>query len=52
MKDDLIRGDLVSDSGSVTAIVVSFDENRIDAVRGGVIQKIHDLVDPGLPPGV
>jgi predicted RND superfamily exporter protein len=52
MKDDLIRGDLVSDSGSVTAIVVSFDENRIDAVRGGVIRKIHDLVDPGLPPGV
>jgi predicted RND superfamily exporter protein len=52
MKDDLIRGDLVSDSGSVTAIVVSFDEKRIDAVRGGVIQQIHDLVDPGLPPGV
>ena len=52
MKDDLIRGDLVSDSGAVTAIVVSFDEERIDAVRGGVIQRIHDLVDPNLPPGV
>jgi len=52
MKDDLIRGDLVSDSGAVTAIVVSFDENRIDAVRAGVIQRIHDLVDPKLPPGV
>ena len=52
MKDDLIRGDLVSDSGVVTAIVVSFDEKRIDAVRGGVIQRIHDLVDPSLPPGV
>jgi uncharacterized protein len=52
MKDDLIRGDLVSDSGAVTAIVVSFDESRIDAVRGGVIQRIHDLVDPGLPAGV
>ena len=52
MKDDLIRGDLVSESGAVTAIVVSFDEARIDAVRAGVIQGIHDLVDPNLPPGV
>jgi uncharacterized protein len=52
MKDDLIRGDLVSESGAVTAIVVSFDEARIDAVRAGVIQRIHDLVDPALPPGV
>ena len=52
MKDNLIRGDLVSDSGAVTAIVVSFDEKRIDAVRGGVIQRIHDIVDPKLPPGV
>ena len=52
LKDDLIRGDLVSDAGNVTAIVVSFDEKRIDAVRAGVIQRIHDLVDPRLPPGV
>ena len=52
MKDDLIRGDLVSEDGTVTALVVSFDEDRIDQVRGGVIQKIHDLVDPRLPAGV
>ena len=52
MKDDLLRGDLVSESATVTAIVVSFDEDRIDAVRGGVIQQIHDLVDPRLPPGI
>ena len=52
MKDDLIRGDLVSDAGTVTALVVSFDERRIDEVRAGVIQQIHDLVDPRLPPGV
>ena len=52
LKDDLIRGDLVSESGTVTAIVVSFDEARIDAVRGGTIQRIHDIVDPALPPGV
>ena len=42
----------MSESGSVTAIVVNFDEQRIDAVRGGVIQQIHDIVDPKLPPGV
>jgi predicted RND superfamily exporter protein len=50
--DDLIRGDLVSDDGTVTAIIVTFDEDRIDAVRAGVIQQIHDIVDPRLPPGV
>ena len=50
--DDLLKGDLVSDDGRVTAIVVSFDEERIDQVRGGVIQQIHDVVDPTLPQGV
>ena len=52
LDDDLIRGDLVSDDATVTAIVVSFDEDRIDEVRAGVIQRIHDIVDPRLPPGV
>jgi len=50
--DDLLRGDLVSEDGRVTAIVVSFDEDRIDKVRGGVIQRVHDIIDPRLPPGV
>ncbi|MBA2303218.1 MAG: RND family transporter, partial [Acidobacteria bacterium] len=52
LDDDLLRGDIVSENGTVTAIVVSFDEDRIDAVRGGVIQRIHDLVDPNLPAGI
>ena len=52
LEDDLIRGDLVSEDGTVTAVIVSFDEDRIDAVRGGVIQQIHDIVDPRLPAGV
>jgi predicted RND superfamily exporter protein len=52
VEDELIRGDLVSDDATVTALIVSFDEDRIDAVRAGVIQKIHDIVDPGLPEGV
>ncbi len=52
LEDDLIRGDLVSEDGSTTAIIVSFDEDRIDEVRAGVIQQIHDIVDPKLPAGV
>ncbi len=52
LEDDLIRGDLVSDDGSTTAIIVGFDEDRIDEVRAGVIQKIHEIVDPKLPAGV
>ena len=52
LEDDLIRGDLVSENGSTTAIIVGFDEDRIDEVRGGVIQQIHDIVDPRLPAGV
>jgi predicted RND superfamily exporter protein len=52
LHDDLLRGDLVSDDARVTAIVVTFDEERIDKVRGGVIQQIHDVVDPKLPAGV
>jgi predicted RND superfamily exporter protein len=51
-EDELIRDDLVSSDGTVTAIIVSFDEDRIDAVRAGVIQQIHDVVDPKLPEGV
>src|SRR5688500_14513658 len=49
VEDELIRGDLVSEDATVTALIVSFDEDRIDAVRAGVIQQIHDTVDPGLP---
>ena len=52
LADDLIRGDLVSNDATVTALVVTFDENRIDRVRAGVIQRIHDIVDPQLPQGV
>ena len=52
LDDELLRGDLVSADATVTAIVVSFDEERIDAVRGGVIQQIHDIIDPRLPRGI
>jgi predicted RND superfamily exporter protein len=49
--DRLLRGDLVSEDGTVTAIVVSFDEDRIDE-RGEVIDRIHKLIDPRLPAGM
>ncbi len=50
--DSLLRGDLVSNDGTVTAILVSFDEDRIDSVRSQVIGRIHTLVDSGLPAGM
>jgi uncharacterized protein len=52
LDDPLLRGDLVSEDGTVTALVVTFDEDRIDDVRAGVIEQIHALVDPRLPPGM
>lgn len=51
LEDDLLRGDLISEDGTVTAIIVSFDEARIDDVRSGVIDRIHAIVDPALPEG-
>ena len=50
--DPLLRGDLVSPDGRVTVIAVSFDEDRIDDIRGEVIERIHQLIDPRLPPGM
>ena len=52
LRDELLKGDLVSDDGRVTALVVTFDEERIDKVRAGVIQQIHEIVDPRLPQGI
>ena len=44
LDDPLLRGDSVSEDGTVTAIVVTFDEDRIDDVRGGVIER-HPRAD-------
>jgi uncharacterized protein len=52
LADPLLRGDLVSLDGRVTAVVVAFDEDRIDEVRGAVLQRIRDIVDAGRPPDV
>ncbi len=52
LSDSLLRGDLVSTDAMVTAILVSFDEDRIDSVRSRVIDRIHQIVESGLPAGM
>jgi predicted RND superfamily exporter protein len=52
LDDPLLRGDLVSEDGTVTIVAVSFDEDRIDDERASVIDNIHALVDPRLPDGM
>jgi predicted RND superfamily exporter protein len=52
LADALLRGDLVSEDGTTTAVVVSFDEERIDDVRSVVLAEIRGIVEAGLPPGM
>ena len=51
LDDELLRGDLISVDGTVAAIVVFFDERRIDSVRAAVISRIREIVETGLPQG-
>ncbi len=48
--DDLLRGDIISADGTTTAVIVFFDEARIDDVRAQVIQQIRDIVLARAPP--
>jgi uncharacterized protein len=52
LNDALIRGDLVSEDGRTAAILVSFDEDRIDEVRGAVLEEIRAVVERRLPIGL
>ena len=52
LADRLVAGDLVSTSGRVLSVIVSFDEARIDAVRPQVLDEIRARVAAQLPPGV
>jgi uncharacterized protein len=52
LDDPLVRGDLVSEDARVTAIVVTFNEDRIDEVRGKVLQDIRAVVDRDRPAGI
>ncbi len=51
LDDELFRGDLISGDGAVTAVIVFFDETRIDDVRAEVLTEIRGLVDSQLPAG-
>jgi hypothetical protein len=50
LDDELLRGDLVSEDGQVAAVVVFFDEERVDAIRGEVLDAIAGIVRARLPP--
>jgi predicted RND superfamily exporter protein len=49
LEDELFRGDLVSEDASVTALVIFFDESRIDDVRAEVLADIRRIVSAALP---
>ncbi|GMV22581.1 MAG: hypothetical protein AMXMBFR57_25300 [Acidimicrobiia bacterium] len=51
ISDDLFRGDLISEDGTVTAVIVFFDESRIDDLRAEVLAEIRALVAKHLPDG-
>ena len=50
--DELLRGDLVSEDGTLAAVIVFFDEARIDEVRAEVLGEIRQLVTSQLPAGL
>ncbi len=49
LDDELFRGDLISEDGTVAALIVFFDEARIDDVRAEVLAEIRRLVGSELP---
>ncbi len=51
LNDELLRGDLISEDGTVTALIVFFDEARVDDVRAVVLGEIRDRVRARLPEG-
>jgi uncharacterized protein len=51
IRDDLLRGDLVSEDGTITAVIVLFDEKRVDEVRAKVLDQIRAVVSKRLPDG-
>ncbi len=51
MDDELLRGDLISDDGTVAAVIVFFDESRVDDVRTETLAEIRDVVETDIPDG-
>ena len=51
LDDELFRGDLISEDGTVTALILFFDEDRIDDIRARVLAEVRRIVDTQLPAG-
>lgn len=51
LDDELFRGDLISEDGTVTALIVFFDESRIDDLRAEVLAEIRRIITTALPSG-
>jgi uncharacterized protein len=49
LRDDLLRGDLVSDDGTVAAVIVFFNERTIDGVRSSVLDQIRTILSARVP---
>lgn len=49
LSDDILRGDLVSDDGTVAAVIVFFDERAIDQVRAQVLDQIRQILAARVP---
>jgi hypothetical protein len=49
--DALLRGDLISADGTVAAVIVFFDESRVDDVRARTLDEVRGLVEAGRPEG-
>jgi predicted RND superfamily exporter protein len=51
IEDELLKGDLISEDGTVAAVIVFFDERQIDPIRAEVLARIRARVDARLPAG-
>jgi predicted RND superfamily exporter protein len=49
LADDILRGDLVSDDGTVAAVIVFFNEQSIDRVRAHVLDRIDGILAARVP---
>jgi predicted RND superfamily exporter protein len=51
IEDELLAGRVISRDGTTAALVVFFDESRVDDVRARVLQDIRDVVQARAPAG-
>ncbi|HUF47000.1 MAG TPA: MMPL family transporter [Vicinamibacterales bacterium] len=51
LDDELLRGDLISEDGTVAVVIAFFNDAAIDAVRATTLDEIRGIVDEGRPDG-